>query len=175
MTLRMPISRATSTACKRTRAAIGEQHEIAGIETALGGDAFDGIGHRGRGNAQNAVGGLDRAQPERIADPALERALGGGHVELHLAAEKAIRAEPAEHQIGVGHGRLGAAEPVAGRPRRSAGALRAEPQRAVVDARDRAAAGADFENIHHRDLHRQRALVAADQRRAGRQRFAVDG
>ena len=88
-----------------TRAAIGEHHEIAGVEAALGGDAFDRIGHRGRGDAQNAVGGLDRVQPERIADPALERLLGGCHVELHLAAEKAIRAEPAEHQIGIGHRR----------------------------------------------------------------------
>ena len=111
--------------------------------------------------------------PQRIADLALERALGGRRIELHLAAEKAIGAEPAEHQIGVGHRRLRAAEPVAGRPGRSARALRTEPQRAVVDPRDRAAAGADFENIHHRDLHRQRALVAADQRRAGRQGFAV--
>ena len=37
----------------------------------------------------------------------------------------------------------------------------------------RAAAGADFEDVHHRDLDRQRALVAADQRAAGRQRPAV--
>ncbi len=160
---------------QRTGAAIGDQHEIAGIEAALGGDALDGIGHRGRGNAQDAVGGCTRAHAERLADPHFERALGGGGIELHLAAEEAIGAEPAEHQIGVGHRRLGAAEAVAGRARRRAGALRADAQRAVVDAGDRAAAGADLENIHHRDLHRQRPLVAADQRRAGGQRLAVGG
>ncbi len=96
-----------------------------------------------------------------------------GNIELHFAAEEAIRAEPAEHKIGVRHRRLGAAKSVAGRTRRSARALRAKPQRTVVDARDRAAAGADLENIHHRDLHRQRPLITADQRRARRQRLAA--
>ena len=113
------------------------------------------------------------AHAERLADLGLERALGGGNIEPHLAAEEAVGTEPAEHQIGVGHCRLRAAKPIAGRARRGAGALRAETQRAVLDARDRAAAGADFEDIHHRDLHRQRRLVAADQRRAGGQRLAV--
>ena len=103
-----------------------------------------------------------------------QRALGGGNIELHLAAEKSLRVEPAEHQIGVRHRRLGAAEAVAGRTgrrrRRSAG-RRAAPR--PRPARDRAAAGADLEDIHHGDLHRQRLLVTADQRRAGRQRLAV--
>ena len=112
-------------------------------------------------------------KPSGSAILSLERAFGGRNVELHLAAEKALGVEPAEHQIGVGHRRLGAAEAVAGRSGRGARALRADAQRAVVDARDRAAAGADFENVHHRDLHRQRLLVAADQRRAGGQRLAV--
>ena len=102
-----------------------------------------------------------------------QRALGGLDVELHLAAEEAVGAEPAEHQIGVGDGRLLAAEAVAGRPRLRAGALRADAQGAVLDARDRAAAGADLEDVHHGDLHRQRLVVAADQRRAGGQRLAL--
>ena len=156
-----------------TGAAIGEQHEIAGIETALGGDALHRVGHRGGGDAQDSVGGLDRAHAERIADLAFERALGGGDVELHLAAQKALGAEPAEHQIGIGHGRLGAAEAVTGGTGRSARALRAEAERAVVDAGDRAATGRDLENVHHGDLHRQRLFVAADQRRARGQSLAV--
>ena len=102
-----------------------------------------------------------------------DRALGGGDVERHLAAEEAVGAEPPEHQIGVGDGRLGAAEPVAGRPGRRAGALRPDAQAAVIDARDRAAAGADLEDVHHGDLHRQRLVVAADQRLRGGQRLAL--
>ncbi len=114
---------------QRAGAAIGEQHEIAGVEAALGGDALDRIGHRGRGDAQDAFGGLHRSHAERIADLALQRALGGRNVEPHLAAEETFGAEPAEHQIGVGHRRLGAAKPVAGRPRRGARALRPDTQR----------------------------------------------
>ena len=94
-------------------------------------------------------------------------------VERHLAAEEAVGAEPAEHQVGVGHGRLRAAAAVAGRAGHRAGALRADAQRAVLDARDRAAAGADLENVHHGDLHRQRLVVAADQRLRGGQRLAL--
>ena len=157
---------------QRTRAAIGDQREIAGVEAALGGDALHRVGHGGRGDAQDAVGGLRRAHAERLAHFG-QRALGGLDVELHLAAEEAVGAEPAEHEVGVGHGRLLAAEAVAGRARLRARALRTDPQGAVVDAGDRAAAGADLENIHHGDLHRQRLVVAADQRRAGGQRLAL--
>ena len=59
------------------------------------------------------------------------------------------------------------------RPRRRAGALRPDAQAAVIDARDRAAAGADLEDVHHGDLHRQRLVVAADQRLRGGQRLAL--
>ena len=51
--------------------------------------------------------------------------------------------------------------------------MRAEAERTVLDAGDRAAAGRDLENVHHGDLHRQRLLVAADQRRARGQGLAV--
>ncbi len=82
--------------------------------------------------------------------------------------------EAAEQQIGVGHGRLRAAAAIASRTRHRAGALRADAQRlAFGETRDAAAAGADLENIHHRNLDRQRPLVAADQRRAGGQRPAL--
>ena len=43
----------------------------------------------------------------------------------------------------------------------------------MLDARDRAATGADLENVHHRNLNRQRLLVTADQSASGRQRLAV--
>jgi hypothetical protein len=46
-------------------------------------------------------------------------------------------------------------------------------QRAHLDARDRAAAGADLLDVDHRHLHRQPGGVAADQRAAGHQHGAV--
>ena len=134
MTLRMPISRATCDGVQRTGAAIGDQREIAGIEAALGGDALDRVGHGGGGDAQDAVGGRRDVQCRAAWRRASSARSAAVDVELHLAAEEAVGAEPAEHQIGVGDGRLGAAEAVAGRAGRGAGALRADAQAAVLDA-----------------------------------------
>ena len=91
-------------------------------------------------------------------------------VELHRAAEEIVRVEPAEHHIGVGDGRLGAAAAIADRAGIGAGALRADLERAdVVDPGDRAAAGADLDHVDHRQHHRMAAGIAADVI-AGRQR-----
>ena len=104
----------------------------------------------------------------------LSARFGAFDVELHLAAEKAVGGEPAEHEIGVGDGRLFAAEPVADRTRHRAGAFRSDAQRAgETDARDAAAAGADFLDVDHRHLHRKAGGIAADQRTAGHQHMAV--
>ncbi len=43
----------------------------------------------------------------------------------------------------------------------------------MLDARDRTAAGTNFENINHRDLDRQRLFIAADQSGPGDQWLAV--
>ena len=56
-------------------------------------------------------------EAQRLRDPLAERALRRREIEPHLAAEETIGAEPAEHEIGVGDGRLGAAVAVADRPR----------------------------------------------------------
>ena len=60
---------------------------------------------------------------------AMPRAAAVG-VELHLAAEEIVRIEPAEHHVGVGDGRLGAAAAVADRAGIGARALRADLERA---------------------------------------------
>ena len=83
--------------------------------------------------------------------------------------------ELAQHEVGVGDGRLGAAAAVADRARIGAGAVGADLQDAGLgDARDRAAAGADRVDVDHRhaDRHavgdvlfsRQSGLAGADQR-----------
>ena len=156
-----------------TGAAIGDQREVAGIETALGGDALDRIGHRGHRDAQDSFGRRGGVHAERLGDALDQRTFGGLDIEPHLTAEKAVGGEPPEHEVGVGHRRLGAAAAVAGRPRHRSGALRSDAKAALLHPRDRAAAGADLENIHHRDLHRQRPVIAADQGGAGGERVAI--
>jgi len=70
-----------------------------------------------------------------------------------FAAEKTIGAKPAENEVGIRDRRLLAAQPIADRTGLRAGALRADLQRAqAACARDAAAAGADFHQVHHRHL-----------------------
>ena len=88
-------------------------------------------------------------------------------VERHAAAEQASRREPAEHEVGVGDGRLRAAPAVAGGPGLRAGALRPDLHQAVaIEPRDRAAAGADGVDVERRQPHRK-ALDPFVERRAG--------
>ena len=90
-------------------------------------------------------------------------------VERHLAADQVGR-EVAEHDVGVGHGRLGPALAVGGGPGLGARGLRADAQRAgeLRDVRDRAAAGADGVHVDARDLDPELADrgLAADRRLA---------
>ena len=158
---------------QRPGAAVGDEREVGGVEAALGGHPAHHMRHLRRGDAQDAFGGFDRIEAERRRDLLGQRLFRRGEIELHLAAEEAVGAEAAEHQVGVGDGRLGAAEAVADRARRRAGRFRADAQRvADLDAGDAAAAGADLLDVDHRHLHRQAGGVAADQRRAGHQHVA---
>ena len=78
---------------------------------------------------------------------------GRVEVELELAAQR--RVDPAQHEVGVGHRRPGAAPPVARRSGVGARALRSHPQgAAVVDPGDRTAARADAADVEHRRDHR---------------------
>src|SRR6185437_8633315 len=72
--------------------------------------------------------------------------------------------EVAEHQVGIGDRRLGAAAPVTGRPGDGARRARPDPQGAAgVATADRAAARADGVDIDGRQLDR----AAADRARVG--------
>ena len=95
---------------------------------------------------------------------------GGLHVERDLAAEQVGR-DPAEHDVGVGDGRLGAALGVAERAGVGAGRVRADLEGALGrEPGDRAAAGADGHDVDHRDL----ARVGADGALGGEGRLAVE-
>ena len=78
----------------------------------------------------------------------LPRQLG---IDLNLAAEIIVWIDAAEHDLGVGIGRFGAAGTVAGGARHRSHALRADIENAaLIDPADRAAAGADINRIHRR-------------------------
>ncbi len=97
---------------------------------------------------------------ERRADPLGDRALGAVDVERHAAARERRRIDAAEHEIGVGHGRLAAAAAVADRAGLRAGAVGPDRDASErVDPRDRAAAGADLDHLDHRNAQRQAAAL----------------
>ena len=148
---------------QRTRAAGRHQREVARV-VALG-DRH--LAHRERHlvvrDLDDRLRGRDRIKLQRACDLLLDAAQGGSGIELHGAAEEIVRVEPAEHHIGVGDGRLGAAAAIADRPRIGARALRSHFERAdVVAPRNRAAAGADLDHVDHRQHHRMAAGIAAD-------------
>ena len=83
-----------------------------------------------------------------LAGDAVDGDLRRGAIEPRLAAEEALGIEKAEDEIGVGDRRLGAAAPVAGGAGSRARALGPDVQHAAgIDARDRAAAGADAGDV----------------------------
>ena len=155
-----------------------EQREAARIDAALDRHLADGVGLVPVGDLDDAVGellGAHRAgQPLRQRRRARARAR---RIERDAAADQGRR-DAAEHEIGVGDGRLGAAARIAHRPGLGAGAARADLEMAfAADPGDRAAAGADGLDVDHRDAHRERAdraaigdvrLAALDQAEIGR-------
>ena len=131
------------------------------------------------GELVNAPGRLEQRQAERLGDACANGVLGRFDVERHRPAEKVPGIEISQHQVRIRHGRLVAAERVCRRTRHGAGALRSDLQAAQgVDARDRAAPGADFDHLDHRNLDGEAALfletvLAVDLEFGRHQRVAV--
>ena len=144
-------------------AAEGEEREAARIDAAAHRDEPHPLGHVGVDDAMDALAPRPAGRCRARAAIGSTARLGRGAVEPRAAAEEARRVEVAEHEIGVGDGRGGAAPTVAGRTRNGAGALRPDMQDAAgIDPGDRAAAGADAGDVE---------AVAA--RRDGRRRAPV--
>src|SRR5438270_12574055 len=111
---------------------------------ALDRDDADAAGHVGIRDSQDAGSGGGDIEAERAGDARFDRACRRFGVEGQFAAEPGVGSEAAEHEIGIGNGRLAAAAAVAGRTGYRLGAARADPERAaLVDPGDRATAGAD--------------------------------
>ena len=75
-------------------------------------------------------------EAERLGAALLDRASRAVDVEADLAAEEVVRVQSPEHDVRVGHGRLGPAPPVAGRPGNRARAPRANGHRSECVDRD---------------------------------------
>ncbi len=102
---------------------------------------------------------LVEAEPELLAEPRKRGARPPG-IEPHAPAEKAFGREVAAHEVGIGHGRLFAALAVAGRAGNRAGAARTDAHEAEpVGRRDAAPAGADLDELDHRQAQREAAAL----------------
>ena len=71
-----------------------------------------------------------RRELERPTDPLGNRRPSPGHIKREVggAADRVTGVDPAQHELGVGERRLGAATPIPDRPRLGPGALRPHPQ-----------------------------------------------
>ena len=110
----------------------------------------DRVRHIGIDDGENAFGRLFETEAEPLGQTA-DGAPRGGGVEPHGPAQEIIGVEPAEHDIGVGYGRLDAALAVGRWSGIGPGAARADAKGAcAVDIGDRPAAGADSVDVDHR-------------------------
>ena len=136
-------------------AAEADEDEVARVVAALHRDQVERVDHRGVRDLDDAVRRLVTSRPSGFAQRSSIARARALDVEADLAAEEVVGVEPAEHDVRVGDGRLGAAAPVADRAGVGARAPRADAQQpARVDPRDRAAARADLDEVDDRRPHR---------------------
>ena len=151
---------------QRGGAAEREDGEAPRIDAAAHRYQPDAFGHVRVDDAVDALGRGHAIDAEPAGD-AIDGDLGGDAIEARATAEKVVGIEEAEDEVGVRHRRFDAAAAIAGRSRLRAGALGPDVQQAaVVDARDRAAAGADAGDVQA--LQRHALAGDAPVRRDGR-------
>ena len=137
-----------------TSAAEGHEHEFGRIVAALDRNLADGIRHLRHGDAHDALGHLFDA---RYPQAGAQCRYGGSRaldVRTYRTTEQP-RAEPPEHDVGVGDGGFVAPTPVTRRPRVGPGAAGSHPQRVTrFDVGDAAATGAHGIDGHRAALDR---------------------
>ena len=136
---------------ERPGAAERDEREVARVVAPLDGERANQAGHIRVRDRQDSLRRLEQVEPEAVGKPLHD--LGGGvAVETHVPTEEPVGIDPPEDDVRVRHGRLPAALSIARRPGPGASAPRAYAEgAALVDIRDRAAAGADRLDIEHRD------------------------
>ena len=135
---------------QRARAPERQQTVVARIVAALDRNRADGAHHVGRHNFDDAQGGPFDGEAEALSNR-LNRGARSPRIERHASADQPFRREPAEHEIGIRHRRLGAAFSVTGGARIGARAQRTDLKQVVaVEPGDRATAGAHRMDVDHR-------------------------
>ena len=123
--------------------------------------------HRGVGDLDDRDGGLERSRRRGVPASRAIAASAAADVQRQPAAGEWCRADPAQHDVRVGDGRLGPAAAVAGGAGIGARALRPDAQDpAGVDPGDAAAARADLDEVHDGAEDRQPARVRDGRARA---------
>ena len=141
-------------------AAEGDERTRRHFGAALDSMHARGVGHVLVDDFGDAVGcGLCR-HAKRFADVVFKSSLGLGRVDGDLATSEARRIDLAQSNVGVGDGRLRAAATVTRRTRLGASAFRTDHDALHgVDARKRAATGADLDHLDDRDAEREAAAL----------------
>ena len=136
---------------QRPGAAERDEREVARVVPALHGDEPDRLGHQRLGDADDALRRLAHRHVQALRPPAPRAraaASGSSRTMLSVKFSGTIRDED---DVGVGHGRLGAAATVARRARVGTGAPRSHARQAAgVDPGDAAAARADLHEVDDR-------------------------
>ena len=158
----MPSSVGDRGGVQRPGAAERQQGEPARIDPALDRDDAQRPDHLLVRDLEDPRGGVEGSSPRSLGESG-DRRFGGGLIERDPAGEPALGIEVAEQQVGVGHGRLGAAPcrstpaparrpPSAGRPagRRRRRARRSTRRRRRPCGRRPSAAGSGDRRIHAR-------------------------
>src|SRR5665213_2364287 len=140
-----------------------DHREVARIVTAFDRYAAHGQRHLRDRNLDDPERCLFDREFEGHGDRRADRLPRAFHVERHLAAEKAARAQTSEDDVRVGYRRCGAALTVTHGPRVTARAARTDLERAdFIDPRDAAAAGADLDDVDDRQHDRMTARETTD-------------
>src|SRR5206468_4124279 len=160
-------------------AAGAEERRVARVAAALRDVHAGGARHRFVDDVVDAPRHVDERELDPAGEPGDRRA-GRRDVDRDRPAREVRRVQVAEQQVGIGDGRLRAAEAVADRTGQRAGAPRADLQEAdLVELRDRPAAGADLDQLDGGDTHGQAAaldepLLARRLEAVGGERLAAD-
>ena len=137
----------------RPGAAERDEREVPRLDPLLDRDRADRLRHLGVDHVADPLGHDFRLEVQFVGESRYG-VVRGVDVERHPAARERVGLDAAEHEVGVGDGRLGAAAPVTGRTRIGAGALWADAKPARLGIGDRAASGADRVDVD--DRHQQR-------------------
>ena len=147
-----------STCMQRRRATKRHHGEVLQVLTAFYGVNTGRIGHVFFNHLAHARCRPKSVHAQSLADVGAQGLPGQGAIKRHAACSKAIGVDATQHQVGVCHGRLFAATPIASRP--GLGAAGVWPDGDAlhgIDSADGAAPRANFHQLDDGNAHGQSA------------------